>query len=42
MDTDINKRCQRYSLFCWWEQLQFVLLGSYLNIYSKVVPVNRM
>jgi len=18
MDTDINKRCQRYLLFCWW------------------------
>jgi len=19
MDTDINKSCQRYLLFCWWE-----------------------
>jgi len=19
MDTDINKICQRYLLFCWWE-----------------------
>jgi len=19
MDTDINKSCQPYSLFCWWE-----------------------
>jgi len=19
MDTDINKSCQRYLLFCWWQ-----------------------
>jgi len=30
MDTDINKRGQRYLLFCWWEQWHYVLLGSYL------------
>jgi len=42
MDADINKRCQGYLLFCWWEQWHFVLLGSYLNFCPKVVTVNRM
>jgi len=37
MDTDINKRYQHYLLLCWWEQWQFMLLGSYLNFCSKVV-----
>jgi len=41
MDTDINKRCQRYLLFCWWEQWHSVLLGTYLNFCSKVVTTNR-
>jgi len=42
MDTDINKPCQHYLLFCWWKQWHFVLLGSYLNFCSNVVTVNRM
>ena len=42
MDTDINKPCQRYLMFCWWEQWHFVLLGSYLNFCSKVVTVNAV
>jgi len=27
MDTDINKRCQRYLLFCWWEQWRLCFLA---------------
>jgi len=41
MDTDINKSCQLYLLFCLWEQWDFVLLVSYLNSCSKVVTMSK-
>jgi len=41
VDTDINKRCQRYLLFCWWEQWYSVHLGIYLNLCSKVVTASK-